>query len=80
MGLSSKAIKLEVVSSLTDNMIFSPSESRSNLQEIIKLSIKKLSFGKLLSISVSEIIKISSLLFTCVAKSLNLFLIELMFK
>ena len=55
MGLLFDAGKFEGISSLISNMISPPWESRSNLQEKLKPSIKKYLYGKLSSILVSHI-------------------------
>ena len=61
-------------------MIPPPFESRSNLYHGLKSWIKKFPIGKLSSILVSETIKTSTLPLTCLERSSNLFLTELMFR
>ena len=76
----SKEKRLESISFLTYEMIPPPLESRPNLWRVRNPSIKKFPFGKLSSMLVSEIIKISVFPSTCVAKNSGLFLIEFIFK
>ena len=62
MGLSSRPLRLEGISSLKYNIIPSPLESRSNLKGVLNPSVKKFQFGKISSILVSQVIKISILI------------------
>ena len=77
-GLIFKSIR--GTSFFTFNMIPLPLESRSNLQEVLNHSIKKISFGNISSILVSETIKVFILSLTWVVRNSNLFLIKFIFK
>ena len=80
IGLFSNAIKLEGISSLTYKRIAPPFQSRSNLYDVLKPSIKNWLWRKVPSIFVSEIISISILPLIWSLSNSNLFLMEFLFK